>query len=275
MTTSVFVISDIDGTLVPHPYTSGLSPAQRSQAVARVGTLTQNPRFSLVTGREWNGYGRLFAECQLPLQVPQALGVDFGAQIYHNGRKYNETTPSVTLGELIQELVDQVKEFGPELPITGPGSASSQGKFKGYVFEKKEAVLQIEWDFEDHAKDTLFCNKVTKIVNSFLLPGRGLYAQIFANRIDVMPHHVIPKSTFWPYFQEILKYSQAQWAETHLYLFGDELYDAYMFRTFLTTYRPLFKEVTAVSVGSLLPHATQTCASPAEALAQVEQLLLG
>lgn len=267
---SVLVISDIDGTLVPHPFSSGVSLKDRAHHVERVGKLFKHKNFGLVTGRTRAGVKRLFSESGMESSEPYFLGVEFAAHLYQENKALQERPQDKVLVEIKELLDTELARFGEAIDFLGPNFISN-GRLSGYFMELKSAMLQIEWDLGSAQKDAQFNTHLSYLLNPYLRRHEIVYTQVYANRLDLVSANFIPKQKFWKYAEKSFK--QAMTPKPALYLLGDELYDAYMFEEFIKLHKGEFSEIHAISVGRELPFATRQFANATETLTFVENLL--
>lgn len=265
------VLSDIDGTLVPHPYGSGVPLERRATYVARLAALCQSPSFGLVTGRKLAGFERLFTECGHPPVCPVVLGVEFGAHCYLRGVAIYEHQANAALAAIAHALHAALAtrpEFSSPLSLI---AQMAQGCIEGAVIEEKAAILQIDWRFKHEATEHLFEEFLFELLNPLLASERGLFAQVFGRRIDIAELGFVPKQAVWPKIQRFFSESTGK----TLVLLGDELYDSYMFSDFLKNHSNSFADIVTCSVGRRLPHASRHFETVDAALDFVEATLAG
>ena len=270
------VVSDIDGTLVPHPYSSGMSVQQRAGYIQRFGALCSRPFFGVVTGRKKAGFDRLRQEGQLSAQLfPAFLALEFGGQIFFEGNQVHAHEPNALLQKYVLELCGALRTHAEFSVLENIESQIQQGRMRGYVIEQKAAIVQLDWYFSDDAVRSAFTEFLFRFVNPYLLKTNQVYGQVFGHRFDLCEVGFVPKHGVW-------QKAPAAWKKNitsnglvkpELIVLGDELYDAYMFQSFKALVPSVFSKVEACAVGGPLPFADRVFANEADALDYVEAVL--
>jgi hypothetical protein len=276
MSHGLFVISDIDGTLVPHPFLSGKNVNDRRRSFERLLELFRYDNFGLMTGRRQVGFERYGSEYQLPLIYPAFLGVEFGAHLAIRGEWVSRSPQNEELAELLGR-VEQAVAALPGLHHGGdPEEALRKGAIETYYIELKSRIAQVEAHYPTAEANRLFQETVEEIVNAQCIGPSCLTFQSFASqrRLDVVERGFVPKSGFLPTLARHLL-PRGGVNSTTLVTLGDELYDSYMFRYLKEEARTADLRVCAISVARPLPYADVVVRDTESALGLVEELLAG
>jgi trehalose-6-phosphatase len=281
------VISDIDGTLVPHPYFSGISAAERKSNVRRLAELCKVPQFGLVTGRTWEGYNRIFSDSGETATFPSLLGLEFGSQLYQQNKQILTTPNSPGMHKLLDELSAELELF-PEFRNTEDlFSRMKSGKIHGLVIERKAAISQVEWYFSEPHIQSKCAHIVKSHINPVLLEPTDVTIQLFDNRIDLISTGYIPKQGFLDLSvsnrdKEITARLDNQQSSPDPYsdfsgglvlALGDEFYDSYMFRYLKSLEGRRFERAYCIAVQRPLPFADAFFEDISSALDFVEELI--
>lgn len=273
----VFVVSDIDGTLVPHPYFSGIDVAGRAQYIRRVIDLFDRPNFALVTGRMKAGWERLFKEAGVARRFPKILGLEFGAQLYVDGELVHERAQNPLIHAIAEHMAAALGEV-PEFQVGESFEAQREkGLMRGYVIEEKATIVQIDWNFPDPGVSMRFVEFLTEKLNPYLTRSNEVYAQVLPHRIDVCEAGFVPKAHVWADLcARVERGLLPAGARPRAVVLGDEIYDGYMFNAFEALAPRTFSSVESWGVGKKkVPFAKGMKSDEAEALALVEALLGG
>ena len=264
--TQTLVISDVDGTLVPHLYFSDLSPQARESAVRRMERLCQHPRFGIVTGRRRASLDALFASAGFP-GAPDScrlLACEFGAHIQSSGSLVRESPQDPHVLRVHGRLQEALAQG--TLP-------RSDGRFplRGVFVEHKPSSVQIDWDLGDAAANLDIFREVSVLVNGLVLE-HSLGMQVFRNRVDVLAPSFQPKRGLVPWI--LRAFPEVRSGPHELVLLGDELYDNGLFEEFLQgAASSLFSSIRALSVEHHLPSATGHLETTEDALDLAEKVL--
>jgi hypothetical protein len=276
MKSSVIVLSDIDGTLIPHPFLSGVSTEAKGEDVMRMFALFEHKNFGLVTGRRKVGFERFFREYPLSERLPAFLAVEFATHVAVLGKWVVQRIQNESVAKLMRELNERVSAQSEFCVGHDLGAALNRGWFDTYFLEEKTLCAQIEGHFPDPALLRRYFSFVEGILNPYTVGANGLAVQSFPSmgRIDVLEPGFVPKSGFWPVIEahrEAL--NLAPDAELTVVALGDEHYDSYMFRYLKEELGERFRGVITVSVGHVLNYATHKCPNTRSALSFVEKVL--
>jgi hypothetical protein len=272
----VLVLSDIDGTLVAHPFLSGKNLDARRESVHRMFNLFSHPNFGIVTGRRKEGFERFFAEYDLEYRLPAFLGVEFATHHAVHGEWVVWKEQSALVRRVMQSLqrvVEANAEFGKGHDVF---QALRAGKIETYFLEEKTVCAQIEAHFPEAALQRRFFSLVEDVVNPLAAGNAGLALQGFFSmgRLDILEKGFVPKAGFWGTIEKYREdMSLAPDSELTVVALGDELYDSYMFRYLRSELGEKFGKVFTVSVGKVLAHATHWCRGTDDALSFVERVL--
>jgi hydroxymethylpyrimidine pyrophosphatase-like HAD family hydrolase len=276
MPNNVFVISDIDGTLVPHPFLSGKSVSERRISFERMLDLFRYENFGLMTGRREAGFERFSKEYDVPIAYPAFLGVEFGAHLAVRGQWMVRSEQNNELAQLLSTVENAIVshphfESGNEVE-----NAFRKGILDTYYIELKARIAQIESHFPDAESNRIFQETVEEIVNSECIGASTLAFQSFASqrRLDVVERGFVPKSGFWPTLSAHLL-PRLGINRTTVVALGDELYDSYMFRYLKTLGEGSNCSVYALAVSRPLPFADAVLKDTETALTVVVELLSG
>ena len=264
----LWVLSDIDGTLVPHPYFSGLSAAERVAYVDRLSALCVFPNFAVMTGRMVEGYRRLFEDSGRSLVFPAALGLEFGSLLYHSGKQWNTCLPYAPLQELVADLEAELAKEPAFLIGSNLYERMKSGKMTGFVRELKHQLAQIEWYLDNEVLKRKCMQTVRDFLNQSLLgKGQPFRFQFFENRVDLLQPGFTPKATF-----SLSDFFGADFDPTKDFVLalGDELYDDHMFWHLKSQ---LGDRALCASVGHTLRRAHHTFENEADTLDFVESVL--
>jgi hypothetical protein len=270
-TRELYIITDIDGTVVPHPYHSGLSQEQRNPYVARLLELMRNHHVACVTGRTLAGWQRLWREAGHEPHLPRLMGLSFGAEIYYHAKHVDGRAQSAELTQVVHELhaaLETEKDFRNQAEAD---DIMRHGRLQGYFFEEKTHIVQLDWNFATEALNLRFAEHVFHALNPHLAKATSLRCQVFHRRIDILANGFVPKAE--------LAHSVRRWVDdTRLtdaarrpdcLVLGDELYDDYLFESMKRLEHDLFHKVTCLGVdngvGTRFRHADKTVAGPDEA----------
>lgn len=272
-----FIISDIDGTLVPHPYHSGLSQAERNPYVHRLSRLLDLPTVACVTGRGRNNWNRLWSDAGLTQKMPRLAGLEFGAEVYLHGKAEPYAHISAQREMVLQELKDEIKKHDVFRSQADPAEIMSTGRLSGYYIEEKHQIAQIDWSFATPALNLKFAEIVFGVLNPHLVKNPAIKAQVFHQRIDVLERHFIPKAALSAFVQRWVEDLAEEVSAPICHVFGDELYDDYLFSSIQELQGSLFSEVHTIGVLNGNPthfqNADRTVASPDEVWAYIEHLV--
>ena len=276
---SPFILSDIDGTLVPHPYFSGLTTAERAVYVKRMARCFDSPRFGLITGRGRASYDRLLADSGVALAHPAhpaLLGLEFGAHLQARETILHESSayaPLHAILDSIDEAVGTAALQRPEYASEGDLlSRMAQGRIQGFVLEPKALIGQVEWYFSEASTQAAFGHFVTNLINPLLIEHADVAVQVFSSRVDLLARGFVPKADLRERAGADA-FDAATGGARSIIALGDELYDAYMFRYLRSLQGSVFSSVRCYSVGRDLPHADGRFDTILEALTQVESWL--
>jgi trehalose-6-phosphatase len=276
MARRVLVLSDIDGTLVDHPFLSGSHVEARRNSVERMFRLFENPNFGIVTGRRKEGFERFFREYDLAYSLPHFLAVEFATHHAVKGEWVVWRERNDHVNELMKALKYRVEldaEFGAGHDVF---MALQKGKIETYFLEEKTICAQIEAHFPSVALQQRFFSIVEEHVNPLVTGFSSLTLQSFASmgRLDVLEKGFVPKAGFWPTIERHREaFDLVVDSDLTIVALGDELYDSYMFRYLKDELCHRFHRVFTVSVGKKMTGATHVCAHPEHALSFVERIL--
>jgi hypothetical protein len=288
----LFILSDIDGTLVPHPYFSGMASSQRARYVERVASLFSDERFGLLTGRGLTSFERLLSDANLSRALrPHFLGLEFGAHLYAG--QANLFQSPVASG--VHAVLNAIGEAFGQMVLKNPNLAPkddlltrmAQGRMEGFVLEPKALIGQVEWFYPDALTQEAFGHFLSEVVNPLVLNQPDVALQVFPSRIDVLQRGFVPKAGF---LERLPSSLLGNGPAPHVIALGDELYDSYMFRYLREVHAQGLSETTAgvprkspgkspfasvrcYSVGRELAFTDGRFASIEEALTQVETWL--
>ena len=274
----LYVITDIDGTVVPHPYHSGLTQSQRNPYIARLLALMHNHHVACVTGRTLAGWKRLWCEAGLEPHLPRLMGLSFGADVYSHGHHVHARPPSQEMDVVVRELKEALGQEADFRSQADTDDIMRRGLLQGYSFEAKTHIVQIDWNFPTEAKNLRFAEHVFRALNPHLAKATSLRCQVFHRRIDILANGFVPKAE--------LAHHLTQWVhETRLadprqpdcVVLGDELYDDYLFESVKALSPAIFGKVTCIGVdngvGTQFRHADHTVLGPDGAWAAIEARL--
>lgn len=282
----LFILSDIDGTLVPHPYFSGMPSSQRAHYVHRVAALFDDDRFGLLTGRGHTNFERLLSEASLPTTLrPALLGLEFGAHFYRRNCTLFESPACPGVQGLLAALAEAFERATVRNPTFLPkddlATRMALGRIEGFVMEHKALIGQVDWHYSEAFTLEAFGHFLVEEVNPLLIHQPNVAVQVFPSRIDILQRGFVPKAGF---FERMPGSTFKSKTPVHIIALGDELYDAYLFRYLRQRGEvpssngghessPPFASVRCYSVGRRLPHTDGHFASIDEALTQVESWL--
>ncbi len=276
MKSSVLVLSDIDGTLIPHPFLSGVSTEDKSEDVSRMFSLFGHKNFGLVTGRRKAGFERFFREYRMTETFPAFLAVEFATHISVFGKWVVERAQNSSVSRLMNELAEEICTYPEFNEGHNLAQALQRGWFDTYFLEEKTLCAQIEGHFPSPEKLARYFAVVEKILNPYTIGAGALAVQSFPSmrRIDVLENGFLPKCGFWPTI-ESHRESLGICADSDLTVvaLGDEHYDSYMFRYLKNELGERFKNVFTISVSHKLNYATHWCHNTRTALSFVENVL--
>lgn len=250
MDPEVYVITDVDGTLVPHPYHSGLSQDERDPYVHRLHRLIHSSHVACVTGRGAAGWRRLFDDAGLTPVLPRLAGFEFGADVFFHGERQPLKTRSGEVQAVLEELRSAFlshQEFRNQTDIT---EIMSSGRLQGYFIEEKQQMAQIDWCFSSAALNLQFAELVFGILNPHLAHNRSLKAQVFHQRIDLLEHDFVPKAALADHVSKWVRETTCRVSHRQCWVFGDELYDDYLFRSVKELVPSCFASVQCVAVAN-------------------------
>lgn len=276
MGNDIFVISDIDGTLVPHPFLSGKNVDERRRSFVRLLDLFRYDNFGLMTGRRQVGFERYGSEYQLPVIYPAFLGVEFGAHLAVRGEWVSRSPQNEELASLLGQVERAVSSLSGINSVGDPEEALRRGVVESHYIELKCRIAQLESHYPTPEANRLFQETVEQIVNAQCIGPSTLTFQSFASqrRLDVVERGFVPKSGFLPTLARHL-FPRRGVNSTTLVALGDELYDSYMFRHLKQESQTSQSRVLAFSVTRPLPHADAMVRDTESALCLVEDLLAG
>jgi len=270
------VLSDIDGTLIPHPFLSGVSTEDKSEDVARMFSLFEHKNFGLVTGRRKAGFERFFREYNMAETFPAFLAVEFATHVSVFGKWVVERSQNSSVSRLMKELAAEIGAYSEFNEGHNLAQALQRGWFDTYFLEEKTLCAQIEGHFPDAEKLAKYFAVVEKILNPYTIGAGALAVQSFPSmrRIDVLENGFLPKCGFWPTI-ESHREALGICADSELTVvaLGDEHYDSYMFRYLKNDLGARFKRVYTISVSHKLNYATHWCPDTRTALSFVENVL--
>jgi hypothetical protein len=249
----VYVITDIDGTLVPHPYHSGLSQSERSPYVHRLHDLIHSHHVACVTGRGEGGWRRLLHDAGVQPALPRLAGFEFGADVYYHGERLQLKSSVGEVPAVLAELRSAFAEHPEFRNQTDSSQIMSSGRLQGYYIEEKLQMAQIDWSFSSDALNLKFAELVFGVLNPHLAHNRNLKAQVFHQRIDLLEHDFIPKAALADHVLRWVRETTTSRADRHCWVFGDELYDDYLFRSIKEMVPSCFASVFCVAVANGRP----------------------
>ncbi len=271
MLAETFIVTDIDGTLVPHPYHSGLSQEERNPYVQRLVELISRDHVACVTGRSMWGWRRLLEDAGEKPGLPRLAGLEFGADVYFKGNQVPQKKSSGEIALVVSELKEELSQHAEFRSQTEVGQIMSAGKLNGYFIEEKNQMVQIDWSFATEGLNLKFAELVFSVVNPHLAHNQALKTQVFHQRIDLLENDFVPKASLSQHLREWVNDVSPQSSVAHrrCLAFGDELYDDYLFKSLKALQGELFAEVLTFGVGHAadrpLRHADETLPDPAAA----------
>ncbi len=276
MASRVLVLSDIDGTLVDHPFLSGSDVSARRSSVERMLKLFRFPHFGLVTGRRKQGFERFFKEYDVPMIMPSFLAVEFATHLAVCGEwvQWKQQNQNISnLMRILQNHIEANSDFGKGPDII---QALQSGTIETFFMEEKTICAQIEAHFPSEILRRKFFSIVEEIVNPMVAFHGGLVLQSFPSmgRLDVLEAGFVPKCGFWKTIEDHRdRLGLVPNEQLTVVALGDELYDSYMFRYLREEIGGKLARIFTVSVGKLLAHATHRCTHPTQALSLVESIV--
>ena len=280
-----YIITDIDGTVVPHPYHSGLTQSERNPYITKLLNLMRNHHVACVTGRTLHGWKRLWTDSGNDPHLPRLMGLSFGAEVYFHGKALPVTPNSHELEQATHELsaaLDTIPEFRNQADTA---DVMSKGKLQGYSIEVKPRIVQIDWNFATESLNLRFAEQVFHTLNPHLARKAALRCQVFHRRIDILSDGFVPKAE--------LAHHVADWVQNtrlapaggitnqlpECIVLGDELYDDYLFQSIKTLKPKVFGHVRCIGVRNgntaLFQHADKVVESPDEAWELIDNELKG
>jgi hypothetical protein len=280
-----YIITDIDGTVVPHPYHSGLTQSERNPYITKLLHLMSNHHVACVTGRTLHGWKRLWTDSGNDPHLPRLMGLSFGAEVYFHGKAQPVTPNSHELEQATHELsaaLDAIPEFRNQADTA---DVMSKGKLQGYSIEVKPRIVQIDWNFATESLNLRFAEQVFHTLNPHLARKAALRCQVFHRRIDILSDGFVPKAE--------LAHHVADWVQNtrlapaggitnqlpECIVLGDELYDDYLFQSIKTLKPKVFGHVRCIGVRNgntaLFQHADKVVESPDEAWELIDNELKG
>ena len=269
-----YIISDIDGTVVPHPYHSGQDQSSRARYVARLETLMKNSHFSCVTGRTFDGWKNLFQDAGLEPHLPRLAGLSFGADTYYHGKLLPKKAPSPEMKLAIRELKDELAKHPEFQKQTDFSGIQKFGLLHGFFIEEKSLITQIDWSFPSEGLNLKFAEVVFQTLNPHLAIQSSLRCQVFHRRIDILSDGFVPKAQLSEYVARWVAETRLESKHPVCYAFGDELYDDYLFASLRSLEHKVFSKVVTIGVqnGSknVFRNASHVLASPDEVWSFIE-----
>lgn len=287
----LYVITDIDGTVVPHPYHSGLSQEERNPYIARLLELMRNHHVACVTGRTMAGWQRLWHEAELEPHLPRLMGLSFGAEVYEHGRHVDPHKPtSAELRSVVTELRHTLNHEPTFRQHADTKDIMLRGRLQGYYFEEKTHIVQLDWNFASEAMNLRFAEHVFHVLNPHLAKATSLRCQVFHRRIDILANGFVPKAELSRHVEHwvnttrlapdpslVLKGHSKSHDKPFCLVLGDELYDDYLFESMNALSPALFKKVICIGVdngvGTRFRHAHRTVSGPDGAWAAITEAM--
>ena len=280
-----YIITDIDGTVVPHPYHSGLTQSERNPYITKLLHLMRNHHVACVTGRTLHGWKRLWTDSGNDPHLPRLMGLSFGAEVYFHGKALPVTPNSHELEQATHELsaaLDAIPEFRNQADTA---DVMSKGKLQGYSIEVKPRIVQIDWNFATESLNLRFAEQVFHTLNPHLARKAALRCQVFHRRIDILSDGFVPKAELAHHIADWVQNTRLAPAggnTTQLpecIVLGDELYDDYLFQSIKTLKPKVFGHVRCIGVRNgntaLFQHADKVVESPDEAWELIDNELKG
>jgi hydroxymethylpyrimidine pyrophosphatase-like HAD family hydrolase len=253
---------------VPHPYHSGLGHTVRASYVHQLETLMKSNHVACVTGRTFEGWKNLFTQADRDPHFPRLAALAFGAEIYFHGKLLGKKHISAEMSQLIQELKSELSkhhEFDKQTDFTG---MQRFGRLNGFFIEEKTSITQIDWNFQTEATNLKFAELVFQILNPHLAKRAALKCQVFHKRIDILSHGFVPKAGLSEHVHQWVNETRAESGKPLCYVFGDELYDDYLFESIKSLEGKTFQKVETIGVqnGSAISfkHADRVLKDPEE-----------
>lgn len=252
----IYIITDIDGTVVPHPYHAGLSKEDRKPYVSKLRKLIHNHHVACITGRTFRGWERLWRDADYEPAAPRLLGLCFGAETFYHGRLIPAQNRSPDLEAVIHELRSAL-ERNPDFRIEAEVAEIMKiGKLQGYFIEEKPRIIQIDWNFPSEHLNHQFSETVFSCLNRYLARKHALKCQVFHNRIDILAEGFVPKAELTSHIEHwVLETRLARTqdedslnAKPDCIVLGDELYDDYLFESVKTLASKVFANVRCIGV---------------------------
>ena len=194
-----YIITDIDGTVVPHPYHSGLTQSERNPYITKLLHLMRNHHVACVTGRTLHGWKRLWTDSGNDPHLPRLMGLSFGAEVYFHGKALPVTPNSHELEQATHELraaLDASPEFRNQADTA---DVMSKGRLQGYSIEVKPRIVQIDWNFA--TQNALFwatnCMTTTSFRASKRSNQRCLAMFAASEFVKVTPRCFIMQTKLW------------------------------------------------------------------------------
>ncbi|MGA1296364.1 MAG: hypothetical protein ACO3X1_13720 [Burkholderiaceae bacterium] len=298
----LYLVTDIDGTVVPHPYHSGLSQEERNPYIKKLLDLMRNHHVACVTGRTMAGWQRLWREAEIEPHLPRLMGLSFGADIYEHGKHVDVRKPSRELSEVVTELRNALEGEPAFRQQADTRDVMLRGRLQGYYFEEKTHIVQLDWNFATEAMNLRFAEHVFHVLNPHLAKAASLRCQVFHRRIDILANGFVPKAelashvTEWVHNTRLAQvvpsrvtnkrnsHTASLHAEGHpldpkpeCLVLGDELYDDYLFESMRSMVPRVFHRVTCIGVdngiGTRFRHAHRTVLGPDGAWAAIAEWL--
>jgi hydroxymethylpyrimidine pyrophosphatase-like HAD family hydrolase len=269
-----YIITDIDGTVVPHPYHSGLTQSERNPYITKLLHLMRNHHVACVTGRTLHGWKRLWTDSGNDPHLPRLMGLSFGAEVYFHGKALPVTPNSHELQQATHELraaLDAIPEFRNQADTA---VTMSKGQLQGYSIEVKPRIVQIDWNFATESMNLRFAEQVFHTLNPHLARKAALRCQVFHRRIDILSDGFVPKAELAHHVADWVQNTRLAPVDSRGQLpecivLGDELYDDYLFQSIKTLKPKVFGHVRCIGVRNgntaLFQHADEVVESPKEA----------
>lgn len=277
-----YIITDIDGTVVPHPYHSGLTQSERNPYITRLLELMRNHHVACVTGRTPQGWRRLWTDSGNDPHLPRLMGLSFGAEVYFHGKALPVTPSSHELTQATEELRTALAAIADFRNQADTAVVMSKGQLQGYSIEVKPRIVQIDWNFATESMNLRFAEQVFHTLNPHLASKAALRCQVFHQRIDILSDGFVPKAELAHHVADWVQNTRLAAAENREHLpeclvLGDELYDDYLFRSIKTLKPKVFGHVRCIGVRNgnpaLFQHADQVVESPKEAWELIDKEL--
>lgn len=271
----VLIISDIDGTLLPHPFEYENSSFDRQAMTSKFSQFCGHPQFWIVTGRRKSGYEKIFTDVNMQPKFAKVTGLEFGSHLFFEGQVVHEPQQNQNLVKMVERFMAASATHEVFAPFVVGKLQYLTGSLNGFIVETKAWLAQTEWSFPKSQKMHLeFEDFYRFLLNELLHDIPDVYLQIFLNRIDFVQRDFVPKAGMWSRLQKHVPQNDLnQYQGWELIVLGDEWYDACMFKDLKQFENKVFSKVTCVSVGKDLPYASQRVRDPQEAQNLVASIL--